>query len=678
MSETPDWFSDIIAPRTRPVGREYTAVPPTDGGCDDPYWQTPAGAKVMDQIREVNAAQAVARSEDDARAKAERDALTAECAAARSAAQAEKEEAATVAKQQAYEQAERERLAWKHERAVIEEKCAADAAARVAFQAALEAQDDDFHALAINLSFNGSTATGYELEDYYDFDRIGWELDEDEALGKVLAAELKASIAKELDLRISHYRSLGLIRADFANFKDHSNPGDGSGGPSYFLVYRAEDNNLSPGELGVFTPVLIELPGPLGGRVTLEARVTPVNASTVYSIAASGGLGVGQWGGEATPDFAPAPDEDRDVWLARVAIPRERLARLVERWRRSRGNLALFEAAGAASAQVARDRPISWIVPGLIPRGYVSLLVGTKQAGKSTLLGELLAVVDSECQAPRSFLGNRIEARGVSCLVSGEDGIDFVAVRNAFYEPVHGEAQGFVFVTAKRPWAEVLKLLYESTKIDVIGIDPMRQVMSGDEDSSGAVSQFFDELNALAQFHNCAIVLVHHTSKAPVRSLSAMLPAVRGSGAITDRVRVAVGMIHRSSDVTEVGIIKHNIPPSETPWGQVNVGRLFRRDTDTLTLVPIDAATLGAGSSSDSDESVLGAILDAIRHFNSSGDVLRRTGKHELFERKWPPLAALSRSALREGVGTLIANGRVTDGQEGLVATSTCSEGPAQ
>lgn len=539
---------------------------------------------------------------------------------------------------------------------------------RAAHLEAIEALDADFHAIRIIPDFRirGTRPDGEELEVCAEFPPDHWAFSDDAAENARLTEDVLTEVRAVFDPLIAHFRSMGLVRADFVSFGGRASPRAVEAEPLLFLVHNAVDADVSAYELFEMPHAQVELASVKGAILTTAVHCSPVNATMLFEQMQRGAGGAGIWGGDATPELDPVPGESRDEWLERVSVPRERLARLVERQRRSGGNIRLFKAVGAASGQVAKERPIKWIVPGLIPRGYVSLLVGTKQAGKSTLLGELLAVVDSECQSPRFVLGTEVTARGASAFVSGEDGYDFVASRNAYYEPVHGEAQGFVFVTAEEPWAEVLKLLYDIPRggVSVIGIDGLRAVMPGDEDSSGAISQFFDELNALAQYHNCAIVLIHHLSKAAVRSLSGMLQAVRGSGAITDRVRVAIGMIYRASGTVEVGIIKHNIPPSETVWGEVNAGRLFHRDANMLTLVPVDADVSAAKCVSNID---LGdAILEAIGHFNKHGVVLRRTGRHELFEQRPPELAGVSRSAIRDGVALLLEAGRIADGPHGL------------
>jgi hypothetical protein len=288
----------------------------------------------------------------------------------------------------------------------------AQSRATCAMNSAIAYQDADYHAWDVQLRFRieGASIDGEPLEEWHD--PALWELVEDGAPDCRKLNDLSAAITAAIEPWVSHYRSLGLIRADFAPLATDGDRIAQRTGPRFSLIHRSEDADLSAEALADLAPIKLNLQE--GVTLDLRGHAAPINSTMLYDALQRGGHGVGQWGGEATPDLAPSPDESRDDWLARVSLPRDRLVRLVERQRRSGGNIRLFRAAGAASGQVAKERPIEWIVPGLIPRGYVSLLVGTKQAGKSTLLGELLAVVDSECQSPRIVLGTEVFARGVS------------------------------------------------------------------------------------------------------------------------------------------------------------------------------------------------------------------------------------------------------------------------
>lgn len=535
-----------------------------------------------------------------------------------------------------------------------------------ASRAAREKQDEDFRALAISISFEieGTGCEGENPTDYHD--PAMWEFSDDEAGNAALIAMVVPQIIDAMEPWVSHYRALGLLRADTLHGRIVNGRSDRGTSPAFYLVYRIDDGSLDPEDLAAFPPARLKLDALPGATIDIRAFTGPINATLLYETAmlARGDANCA-WGGEATDDRFPMAGESRADWLSRVAMPPTTIRRALARWDRSGGNLVLYGLCGSAAERAAGDHPIEWVIPGLILRGYVTLLVGTKMAGKSTLLGEMMAVVDSECQSSRSVLGIEVEARGVGCIVSGEDGDNIINRRADFYTQVHGQSRGFVIDTATYPWPEALGLLQLAPKIDFLGIDPLRAMLPGDEDASGNISPFFDDLNALARKHDCAIVLVHHLSKGKPRSLSALLDKVRGSSAITDRPRMVIGMIDRGAGVTEVGIIKHNIPPSEALWSPVCVGRLFRRDAATLTLVPIET-TAQRTTDALGDQPSLALILDGVAYHNERNIVLRRTGKSELFEAKMPQLAAMSRNVLREGVATLLAAGRLVDGPEGL------------
>lgn len=535
---------------------------------------------------------------------------------------------------------------------------ALSAAQSAAVEAARAEQDEDFHALAVHLSFEveGADCGGGEMPSSF-HNPAYWEFTDDKAANAILVEQVVRQINEALAPWLAHYRGLGLIRADQ------------DGEPSFYLVYRAEDEALAPAGLVAAPDVRAPIAALPGATLVIQTASEPINATLLYEPTWPLGEIHCDWGVPAACDRFPLPDESRGTWLTRVAMPTQTICRSGERWKRSGGSLKLFGLFGAATERAAGDLSIEWVVPGLFPRACVSLLVGTKMAGKSTFLGEVAAAIDSQCQSTRSVLGIEVFERGVSAIVSGEDGDNFINRRAEFYTENHGDPLGLVIDLATIPWPEALRLLHQAPRLDFLVIDPLRTVLDGDEDASNNVSNLFDDLNELARAKNCAIVLVHHLSKKAPRSLAAMLPAVRGSGVITDRPRVVIGMIDRGADITGVGVIKRNVPPSEQLWGEINVEQLFRRDAATLTLVPVGGHERRGGVAPE-DSEALDLIYQAITGQNKVGLAVRRTGKSELFECKIARLAGLSRQATRDAVSTLVAAGRVIDGPDGLHAAA--------
>ena len=519
--------------------------------------------------------------------------------------------------------------------------------------AAREAQDADFCALEISIGF---WTSGLEGECFEDFDPNLCEFSEDPVENSAITANVIHRAMAALAPFVSHYESLGLVPMSSVG-----------GGPRFCLVYRPDAGALSPESLAQIPKVIVHLEGQPGATLEVSIWSSPLNATVAFNESGANDVDVGRWGGPVASGLNRQAEETRDDWLARVATPTRTIERATERWRRSGGNLTLYGLCGSRGERAVGDKPIEYLIPGVLPRGYVSLLLGDQLVGKTTLLGEIAAVIDSQCKTERFVLGIPIEERGVSCFVSGEDGDDIINRRNDSYSAVHGQYTSFVIDLRTKPWPAALELLWGLPHLDFLALDPLRLLLEGDEDSSEKVSRFFGQLEALTAAKNCATLLAHHTGKKAPKGLSGMLLASRGSGVITQRPRAALGMLKRGANLTEIGLIKWN-PPAEDAWAPVDVGMLFRKEQNTLVPVAAHAARSEDGGPAGE---VLELIYTAVVDENSFGNVLRRTGKAELFERRLPRLAALSRNVIRGGVSTLLAAGRLIDGPEGLMAVGT-------
>ena len=118
--------------------------------------------------------------------------------------------------------------------------------------------------------------------------------------------------------------------------------------------------------------------------------------------------------------------------------------------------------------------------------------------------------------------------------------------------------------------------------IPLIVVDPARKYLSGDEEDSEVVNEFFFALEELAMTKNAAVVVVHHLKKgAKPQSIPEVLDELRGSQVFIDRARVVLGMF-REGIHTIVGLAKNNIPPS---LGMVTEERVFVRNPKTLKLM---------------------------------------------------------------------------------------------
>lgn len=252
-------------------------------------------------------------------------------------------------------------------------------------------------------------------------------------------------------------------------------------------------------------------------------------------------------------------------------------------------DVQLFDATGPMRKDA--DEIFEFLVPGMIPRGCVTLIAGAGGSGKSTLAHQLcvMASIDYEPgeEAPR-WLGQRLaieKCQGISIYFSGEDGPATINARAAVFDP-KGRASRLMFQRMEFgenvDFIQHLKRLSKIPQVPILVIDPARKYLSGDEDDSAAVSEFFDALEEFAISKNAAVLVVQHLQKgAAPRNVSEIVDLLRGSQVFVDRARVIIGMF-RDGPYTIAGLAKNNIPPN---MGMVSEERVFARDPKRLQLI---------------------------------------------------------------------------------------------
>lgn len=252
-------------------------------------------------------------------------------------------------------------------------------------------------------------------------------------------------------------------------------------------------------------------------------------------------------------------------------------------------DVGLFDATGPMRKDAA-DR-FEFIVPGLVPRGAITLLAATGGTGKSSLAHRLcvLAAMDYKDgdEAPL-WLGQRLEiekCKGISIYFSGEDGPQIVNARAELFDP-EGRAKRLMFQRTDFgegvSFSQHIKRLHKIPDVPIMVIDPARKYLTGDENDAGVVSEFFEAIEEFAIRKNSAVVVVHHLQKnANPKSAHEVLDLLRGSQVFIDRPRVVIGMF-RDGPYTVAGLAKNNIPPN---MGMVIEERVFARDPKSLSLV---------------------------------------------------------------------------------------------
>ncbi|MDE3015606.1 MAG: AAA family ATPase [Pseudomonadota bacterium] len=249
----------------------------------------------------------------------------------------------------------------------------------------------------------------------------------------------------------------------------------------------------------------------------------------------------------------------------------------------------LFDATGPLRKEA--DAMIEFIVPGMVPRGSVTILAGAGGTGKSSLAHQLCVMASTDYdpgeEAPR-WLGQRLaieKCKGICVYFAGEDGPPIINARAAIFDP-HGRAKRLMFQRidfgAGVTFLEHLKRLKKIPAVPIMIIDPARKYLSGDEEDSGAVSGFFDAIEDFAISKGTAVIIVHHLQKsADPKSPREITDLLRGSQVFVDRPRVIIGVV-RDGAYAVIGLAKNNIPPN---LGMVTEERVFARDPKKLQLV---------------------------------------------------------------------------------------------
>ncbi len=313
----------------------------------------------------------------------------------------------------------------------------------------------------------------------------------------------------------------------------------------------------------------------------------------------------------------------------------------------------------------AKPEPQSFLVPGLIPRGALTLLLGNKKVGKSAMALELAVAV---ARRESTWMGFPLDAGegGFAAYTHGEDSAGTVLERVAL---MTGGETPYLLHSIPADQGDIDDVLarLEKQKVALLVVDPARKYYRGDEDGSDAVSEFFGKLETFAREKNCAALVSHHLKRnASPRNLADVATLYRGSSVFLDRPRVTLATL-RAGNETQFGIPApdgvplHNFLAS-TMFSGV---RRLRRDESTFRHVPIggQSASVAKAPTTAEAQTVLAAIGDLL----AAGKKITRTGKAGVFEIKLPRLASMSRAAVRSVVDGLVQQGALDSADDGTL-----------
>lgn len=480
-------------------------------------------------------------------------------------------------------------------------------------------------------------------------------------------AEAKSSIAECIDKLAAHFSSIGAVVVprlqDDAG--DDLSPGIG-------IIVSATDEDLGA-ELVHFDAIL-----PPAGRlrdlyVEIErnwsSSTCPQTLEEIFDAARRARNNPDCWVRPTsfTADRLPLDDENIDAWAERVCIPSDRLARLKIAWTQSGRNIQLFSHHSLAIRSRGGER-INWLVPGLVRRSSITLLAGKGGTGKSTAMVELVSKIGLPPAEQAEFLGEEIcRGSGLCAYITAEDSSDdeIGAIQEGLgFDP--DAAALFTIYAGGKSLSECLSLLDTADDLDLLVVDPMTKFVR-DENDASEISQAFDLINAFVHSRACAAIVVHHMKKDFKGGIAALRDAIRGSGVLVDRPRMVIGMTSRRDEVSEIGIVKRNVPPGNYEWGRLNEGRLFSRVAGGLAPAELPQAARGAAVDAD----VLDWIVSRIEKHNADGRVVRRTGTRSVYAMSDVKPAPYSRAKIDTGIAQLISAGRVvTTPDQTLIAQS--------
>lgn len=322
------------------------------------------------------------------------------------------------------------------------------------------------------------------------------------------------------------------------------------------------------------------------------------------------------------------------------------LLRAAAKWRLCGGN---FDVLVKLPGVVGDRKPVTFVVPGWIPRGELSIVAGDSGLGKSTLFHELALLVGTptdDREQGREWLGVPVGsiAHGTSILISGEEGAAILDARSKSLGSQGREDIIELPLNGADDPAALLASLRSVPNVVLLVVDPARSFIRGNEDDSGNVDQALSILARYAAETGCAVVVLHHLKKnARPSSPHDAVEGLRGSGAFKARARCAIGMVRRG-DLVSIGVAKHNIPP---PLYMQTETKRFRRDQNTLRLVAPEGAGVPAAGVEDPAGDVA-RIVQAVAAARSRGQIVMRSGKRfGIYELALPELDGISRNSVR-------------------------------
>ena len=325
----------------------------------------------------------------------------------------------------------------------------------------------------------------------------------------------------------------------------------------------------------------------------------------------------------------------------------------------------LFEAAGSLFTREYPQTP--WLVDGLITRGGIATLGAEPKSGKTWLAVEIAVAVASG----QPVCGKYSARKGRVAYFFAEDLAVQVRNRIRALAAGHGIAVDklgdlfvcprgkFLDVTKDEDLAWVVASCRELGKIDLLVLDPLRDIHSAAEDKSDEMSPVMRRLRLVAELLGCTVAVAHHKSKSTSDNDKRRGgQQMRGSGAVHgstdsgiyfglsggDGVRVfEIGVEVEIKGARSAGIVVLALTVTDDMQGQA-----IRADWKVIDNDPIAAAAAQAMSDTADDDKTYQHILMLFRR----GTVKSKTELRET-------IPGVPDKRAREAIDRLLATGRL-------------------
>lgn len=175
-----------------------------------------------------------------------------------------------------------------------------------------------------------------------------------------------------------------------------------------------------------------------------------------------------------------------------------------------------------------------------------------------------------------------------------------------------------------------LKALIAKHKPDVVVLDPLVELHDAEENDNTALRAVIAEFRTLAQQHNCAVVLVHHTRKG---SLAGDPDSLRGASSIVGAARVVLTVATMTEEEAKelgrpldlrrrffrVDSAKSNYAPAtEADWHELVEYELDNEET-VAAAVPLDGAPASPRQPARDPNEVLALLMAEVARGSPQG-----------------------------------------------------------